>query len=165
MNIIFEDFTEKFAKEVMDIFNYYIENSFAAYPENRLPITFFGKLQMVSQGYPAYVIKDIDTRKVVGFCMLKPYSPLTVFNEAAEVSYFIDQKEVAKGIGRRALTKLEEDARKLNIRVLLANISGENEQSINFHLKNGFQECGRLHDIGKKKYKIFDVVWMEKKLS
>jgi len=39
-----------------------------------------------------------------------------------------------------------------------------NEQSLKFHKKYGFYECVRLHNIGKKKTKNFDVVWMEKEI-
>lgn len=37
---------------VIDIFNHYIENSFAAYPEKRLPYEAFGMLLNMSHGYP-----------------------------------------------------------------------------------------------------------------
>ncbi|AGL00091.1 hypothetical protein Desgi_0524 [Desulfoscipio gibsoniae DSM 7213] len=33
LNVKFEQMTQDYGKEVMDIFNYYVENSFAAYPE------------------------------------------------------------------------------------------------------------------------------------
>ena len=69
---------------------------------------------------------------------------------------------MGKGIGKAALEKLEEEAKKIGIKTLLADISSENTQSIHFHEKNGFRICGRFHNIGKKKGKNFDVVWMEK---
>ncbi|KYK23909.1 hypothetical protein AYK25_00640 [Thermoplasmatales archaeon SM1-50] len=72
--------------------------------------------------------------------------------------------ETSKGIGQKALKKLEEEAKKIGITILLADISSENISSIEFHKKNGFKECGRFHHIGKKKGKYFDVVWMEKEI-
>lgn len=71
---------------------------------------------------------------------------------------------MAKGVGKQALEKLEGEAKKIGIKKLLVDISSENIQSINFHKKNGFVECGRFHNMGKKKGKYFDVVWMEKNL-
>jgi len=72
---------------------------------------------------------------------------------------------VGKGIGTKALKLLEEDGRNMGIKQILANISSYNEQSIEFHRKNGFLECGRFLNIGKKNGNNFDVVWMEKEIG
>jgi L-amino acid N-acyltransferase YncA len=164
MNLRFENMTNEYATEVMDIFNYYITHSFAAYPESPLPVAFFHKFLELTQGYPAFVIKKSESEKVVGFCFLRAYHPFPVFRGTAEITYFLEKNELGKGIGKQALERLEEEARKRGITTLLADISSENIQSINFHKKNGFQECGRFHAVGKKNGKSFDVVWMEKKL-
>ena len=33
-------------ESIMDIFNYYVENTFAAYPENKLPYQEFDKIEI-----------------------------------------------------------------------------------------------------------------------
>ena len=165
MNINYEPMTEKHGREVMDIFNYYVENSFAAYPEQKLPYEFFGKFLEMTRGYPAYVIKEATAGKVIGFCFLRAYNPMPVFRETAEISYFLDKDEVGKGIGKDALGLLEREGRKMGIKYILANISSHNDQSLQFHKKNGFIECGRFLNIGRKSGKDFDVVWMEKEIK
>ena len=162
MNIIFEKMTETHSKEVLDIFNYYVENGFAAYPNAKLPYEYFSKFLEISNGLPAYVIKNKDTEKVTGFCFLKPYNPLPTFKETAELTYFIEKDFVGIGIGKSALNLLEEEAKELGIKHLLANISSKNEQSLKFHIKNGFIECGQFHNIGKKNGENFDIIYMEK---
>jgi len=165
MNLIFVKMTKEYSKEVMDIFNYYIENSFAAYPESKLTYEFYNKFLETTKGYPAFIIKNKNDGKIVGFCFLRAYNPFPVFKETAEITYFLEKNEIGKGIGKEALNKLERKAKKIGIKKLLANISSENITSIEFHKKNGFKECGRFHSIGKKKDKHFDIVWMEKTLS
>ena len=59
--------------QIIDIFNYYVENSFAAYPESKVPDEFFGSFLNLTQGYPFLVAKDMGG-KVVGFGSLRPYS-------------------------------------------------------------------------------------------
>ena len=162
--IIFENMTKKYEKEIMDIFNYYIENSYAAYPDLKLPYKFFNRFIQMTKGYPAFVLKNKKTMKVIGFCFLRPYNPFPVFKETAEITYFIEKNEVRKGFGKEMLKKLEEEAKKIGIKRLLADISSKNIQSIQFHKKNGFKRCGQFHNVGKKKGKNFDVVWMEKAL-
>jgi len=162
MNIEFENMTQEYSKEVIDIFNYYVENSYAAYPESKLPYKFFNKFLEMTKGYPAFIIKNKNNDKILGFCFLRAYNPFPVFKETAEITYFLEKNEIGKGIGKKMLSKLEQEAKKVGINKLLANISSENILSINFHKKNGFKECGRFHEIGKKREKYFDIIWMEK---
>ena len=150
-------------KPVMEIFNYYIENSFSAYPETRLPDQFYARFLEISQIYPSFIMKDSDM--VIGFCLLRPYNPFPVFRETAEITCFIHKDFTGKGIGALALEKLEECARKAGIKKLMADISSENTLSIKFHLANGFTECGKFTNVGKKFNRYFSVVWMEKDLK
>jgi phosphinothricin acetyltransferase len=159
----FENLKAEYAHEVMDIFNYYIENSFSAYPEKRLPNEFFGKFIEMTKGYPAYTMKLKG--KVIGFCFIRAYNPFPAFNRTAEISYFIHKDFSGKGLGKKSLQRLEEDARKMGISTLLASITSENIQSLEFHKRNGFIEYGRFPDIGKKFDKTFDIIWMGKKIS
>jgi len=165
MDYRFEPMTEKHRKEVIDIFNYYVENSYAAYFEKKLPYEFFDKLLEMTKGYPAYVIMNTSASKVLGFCLLRPHHSSPVFKQTAEITYFIEKDQVGKGIGTKALKLLEEDGRNMGIKQILASISSYNEQSIEFHRKNGFLECGRFLNIGKKNGNSFDVVWMEKEIG
>ncbi|MCK9627161.1 MAG: N-acetyltransferase family protein [Bacteroidales bacterium] len=149
-------------KEIMEIFNYYIETTTAAYPQHPLPEAFFGKILEVTAEYPAFTI--LSDKKVVGFCFLKPHNPLPTFRRSAEITYFIKKEYTGKGLGKMALEILEQEAPKTGIKNILASISGDNDGSINFHRKNGFVECGRFKDAGEKFGKTFDVVWMIKKV-
>lgn len=149
----------------MTIFNHYVENSYAAYPEKKLPIEFFNFLIEKSSGYPAYAIINPINNLVVGFCSLKPFIPFSTFKETAEISYFIEPSEVGKGAGSQALNLLEAKGREIGIRQILASISSLNEQSLNFHNKNGFRECGKFKNVILKKNIHFDIIWMQKEIS
>jgi len=143
---------------------HYIDNSFAAYPGQKVPYEFYGMMLEKIQGYPAYAIVNTSINNVVGFCYLKMYHPFAVFKETAEITYFIEPLEVGKGIGKLALKLLEEKGKEKGIRQILASISPKSEQSIIFHLKNGIKECGRFTNVGKKKGEHFDIVWMQKSI-
>ena len=162
-NLNFEKFDMTQEKEVMDIFNYYVKNSFAAYPEKQLPYEFFGKMIEMTKGYPAYVMKVNE--KIIGFCFIRAYNPFPAFSETAEITYFIDKDYSGKGFGKMALEKLEGEAQKLGIKTILASITSENVDSLKFHRKNGFAECGKFPAIGNKFGKPFDIIWMFKKIA
>jgi len=150
-------------ESVIDIFNYYIENSFAAYPEKRVPYEFFDLFVQSVAGYPSAIIKD-KNKTVLGFGMLRPHSPIPTLAETAEITYFIRPEYTGRGIGSLMLDYLLSRAREKGLHCILASISSLNEGSIHFHLRNGFSECGRFRKSGKKHGKSFDIVWMQKLL-
>lgn len=147
--------------QVIDIFNYYIENGFAAFLDKRLNYESFQPLLAMTEGYPFYVIED-EIKAVIGFGFLGRYHPSQVFNRVAELSYFILPPHTQRGLGTQLLNILSTKAKELGIETLLANITSLNHPSLSFHLARGFKECGRFVRIGRKHNTDFDVVWMQK---
>lgn len=150
-------------ESIMDIFNHYVENSFAAYPENKLPYQAFDMLLQMSNGFPTRSLKD-HNGKIVGFGMLHTHNPMPTFSQTAEVTYFIHPDHTGKGLGKMLLGSLVKGAVEKGITNILANISSLNPNSIKFHQKNGFVECGRFKKVGKKNGQEFDTIWMQKML-
>lgn len=162
-DVTFEKLSNDHRISVMNIFNFYIENDFSAYPEEILNYEYFDNFLAISNKYPAFAIKYNEN--VVGFCFLNSYNPFSSFKETAQITYFIDKDFKGKGIGKIALKKLEIEAQKNGIKNILANIASVNEESIAFHLKNGFVKCGEFENIIKKKSKVFNIIWMQKILD
>lgn len=161
MNCRLEKVLAEDCNQVIDIFNHYVENSFAAYPDSKVPYEFFQSFINLTQGYPFLVARDPSGR-VLGFGCLRPYSPLPTFSRAAEITNFVSPEHIGEGIGQRILDRLLQEARKMGIITILASISSQNSQSLAFHKKNGFVECGRFVGIGRKMGREFDVVWMQR---
>jgi phosphinothricin acetyltransferase len=150
-------------KPIIDIFNYYVENTFATFPESKLPYKAFDMFLDMSKGLPTATIKD-QKAKLVGFGMLRTFNQMPAFSRTAEITYFIDNDHTGKGLGKTLLEFLEREGRERGIATILANISSLNTGSIHFHKNNGFVEAGRFKKVGKKNGQIFDTVWMQKML-
>ncbi len=163
MKIYLEALAREDAAEVIDIFNYYIENSFAAYPETKLPIEFFDMLFLMTTGYPALTARN-DDKVLMGFGFLRPYNPMPTFIKTAEVTYFVRHDFIGKGVGKALHDYLLRFGKEMGLHTVLANVSSLNEESINFHLRNGFTECGRFKEAGEKRGKMFDIVYFQKML-
>jgi phosphinothricin acetyltransferase len=149
------------AREIMDIFNYYVEKSFAAYPEQRLPVQFFSMVRERSPDYPSVVVKD-GNGAIAGFALLHAHNPFPTFSHTAEFTCFVRVGMTGQGLGSRMLHILEEEAKKQGISCILASISSLNEDSVRFHARHGFTECGRFRGVVKKRGTTFDTVWMQK---
>lgn len=159
-----EPWNESHAEGVMAIFNHYIEHDFSAYFDEARPVAFFGKMMEMAEGYPAFVALD-EAGEVVGFALLGAYHHAPAFKETAMITYFIDPAHTGKGIGKLMLNELVAQTKEKGIRNIIASISSLNEGSQAFHAKNGFSECGRLADIGRKFGRSFDVVYMQLKIG
>ena len=146
---------------ILGIFNHYVENTFAAYPDKKLPWQAFDALLALANGLPTGTLKDRNGR-VVGFGMLRPHHPLPTFSRTAEVTCFLHPAYTGRGLGKTLLAYLENKAKDRGITSILACISSLNPGSIDFHRKNGFVECGKFIKVGEKMGLAFDTVWMQK---
>ncbi|RNC63164.1 MAG: L-methionine sulfoximine/L-methionine sulfone acetyltransferase [Candidatus Dichloromethanomonas elyunquensis] len=149
---------------VIDIFNYYIENTYAAYPEKPVGYEFYDLLLQAVKGYPALALIT-EEGEVIGFGFLRSFHPMPVFKRTAEISYFLKQNYVGNGLGQILLETLITEAKKIDIDLILASICSINKPSIQFHLKHGFEECGKFESAGKKKDRDIDILWMQKRLT
>jgi phosphinothricin acetyltransferase len=164
MGLRFNYMTENDRLPVIDIYNYFIMKSYAAYPAETVDYNYFDYFLQIIGDYPAYTLK-MTNDDIIGFAFLHPYRPINTFYETAEITYFILPEYTRAGAGSVILEQLITDANKRGIKKILASISSLNEQSIQFHKKHNFIECGRLPGIGKKFSNYFDVVYMIRDLT
>ena len=158
-----ERMTDAHGKPVIDIFNYYIEHSFAAFCEQPLPYEYYAALLERIGTLPSCIAKD-EAGAVVGFSFLRPYHPAPTLRRTAEIGYFIHPEHTRKGLGGQILDYLMGEARQRGIDNFVASISSRNEPSLAFHRAHGFAECGRFKAVGRKNGCDFDVVWMQRKI-
>lgn len=151
-------------EQVIAIFNHYIENSMAAYPQKALPVQAWDFLRNKCIHGTIFVAEDAEA-KVVGFAMLKSFMDLDTFSHTADVGYFVHPNHVGRGLGKLFLAKLEEAALNFGIKILVANVSSLNPESIAFHEHTGFVKCGELPMVGKKHGELFNIIWYYKDIS
>ncbi len=163
MEIHFNKLTEKYKKETIDIFNYYIEHTTAAYRSEKVDYDFFSAL-VDENVVSAYAVMN-NSNDVIGFCMLEKYKNIQTFNELGDCMYFIKPEMTGKGVGREIVSLLENDAKRRGMKKLVVDISDENEKSIAFHKKHGFVEYGRLENCWKKFDKNLGIVYMHKDIG
>ena len=149
---------------MIDILNYFIKHSYAAYPEKEVGPDFFDRFWEMTRGYPKVVVKAADG-EIIGFGAMRPFHFADTFKRTAEISYFLLPPHTRKGLGTSILGRFIREARQKGIDSLLACISSRNPESLSFHRQNGFRECGRFLRVGRKFGEDFDVVWMQRQLE
>ena len=137
MNLSFEKLSLEHKYPVMEIYNYYIEHTFAAFPGTKLPSNFYEKILEDIKDYPAYAVKLDD--KIVGFCYLCSYKNYKTLRETAEVICYLSYNAKGKGIGYNCLKKLEDDAREMglkNLRIAASSLTSAHNGLV-AHIENG----------------------------
>jgi phosphinothricin acetyltransferase len=158
--VILREVREGDHDSIITIFNYYAATSYAAYPEIPINDRFFAVLR---EGALAFYVLECEAH-VVGFGLMKPLLPFPAFLTTGILTYFIQPEYTHMHLGKKLLDRLTDDAKKIGMTSLVANMASKNRSSIQFHLHQGFTEVGRLHNAGSKFGEPFDMVWMQKML-
>jgi len=148
--IRFSPVSEKDGEEIIDLFNYYIEHSFAAFPEQKVPQEFFSCFFETCRHYPS-VVARLPDGTLAGFGLLRAHNPMPAFRHTAEITYFVRPDMTGKGLGSKMLRLLEAAGKERGVTTILAGISSLNEESIRFHTQQGFRRAGGLSGSGQKK--------------
>ena len=165
MNIKFESMNDSHADGVIKVFNYYAENRTVTFLPKALPVPAYQMILKRSEGYPAYVLIDTDIDQIIGFVQLSAFNPIPTFKKATAYTCFIAPEYTGKKLGELCLKKIEEDARVQGIKIIISDISSENDGSIRFHERHGFKRAGELKNIGEKLGRTFGIVYMQKDIA
>jgi L-amino acid N-acyltransferase YncA len=152
------------APAILDIINYNILNSTALYDytirslENQIAI-FEDKLE---KGFPIIVATENDI--VVGFGYYSEFRFREAYKFTVEHSVYAHQNHIGKGIGKLILEHLIELAKTQKLHTMIGVIDSENQSSIAFHQKFGFEIVGTVKESGFKFDRWLDSVFVQKML-
>jgi L-amino acid N-acyltransferase YncA len=163
MQVRFVKMEETHLPQVRDLYNWYIANSVATFHTE--PVASTHLLDFIYLNHPkykSYVILDNDT--FAGYCFLTAYKKRQAYDRTAEVTLYLKPEYCHRGIGRIALSKLEQEAVAQGIKNLMAIISFDNDGSVRLFEKAGFAKCGHFRNVGEKFNRVLDVVAYQKEL-
>jgi phosphinothricin acetyltransferase len=160
-NITIHDFRQSDLDTMLAVFNSFVRDSHAAYPESELNRGQFETIMAQAK----IIVTLRHEEAVIGFGFISSYKPLGNFDHTGVLTYFILPDYTGVGLGTRLLHELFRRGREAGISNYLAHISSRNEQSLNFHRKHGFKEVGRFKEVARKFGELIDVVWVQKQPS
>ena len=102
---------------------------------------------------------------VVGFAYLSLYRPRVGYRFTRENTVYVEAGYRGRGVGRRLLEALLEEARRSSVHAVIAVIEAENAVSIRLHERLGFELIGTEREVGFKFGRWLDSVHMELLLS
>ncbi len=144
------------------IYNHVVETSTAIFMD--APVTQANRAEWISarrdQGYP--VLVAIDDKGVAGFASFGDFRSFPGYRFTVEHSVHVRDDARGRGIGQRLMEALIPLARAKGKHILIAGIDADNEGSIRFHQKLGFDETARMPEVGFKFGRRLNLVFMQR---
>ncbi|MCP8615799.1 GNAT family N-acetyltransferase [Salirhabdus salicampi] len=145
--------------DIRNIMNYYIHETTATFDIEEKKVEKVKEWFHQFQDFPLFVA-DKDN-EVVGYASLLPYQKKEAYKHTMELSIYIDPNSHGFGIGKQLMEMILLEAKKREIHSIIAIITTENEQSIEFHKRFGFEHKGTLHEVGFKHGRWLDVSYFQ----
>ncbi|MEM9826968.1 MAG: N-acetyltransferase family protein [Planctomycetota bacterium] len=87
------------------------------------------------------------------------------YSRTVEHCVYLAPDATGAGTGSRLLRQLIDTATAAGLHVMVGAIDGENESSIRFHQRLGFEVTGRMPQVGRKWGTWRDLVWVQRTLG
>ncbi|MFZ4105483.1 GNAT family N-acetyltransferase [Flavobacterium sp.] len=164
MEIKIRSYNIEDAPFILEIINYNILYSTALYDyeprtlENQIAIL----QEKMTKGFP--VLVATENEKVVGFGYYSEFRFREAYKFTVEHSVYVHPNYHGKGTGKLILENLILLAKGQNLHTMIGVIDSENQSSIEFHKKFGFEFAGTIKESGYKFNRWLDSVFMQKML-
>jgi phosphinothricin acetyltransferase len=159
--IIIRDAVEADLPQILEIYNEVIINTTAvfSYEPHTLQMREQWFTERRQQGFPI-VVADEDG-VIVGFAALGWFRAWPAYKHTCENSLYVKTGNRGKGIGKLLLKALIDEAKQINMHVIIAGIEALNEGSIALHKQFGFEEAALLKEVGYKFDAWLDLLFMQ----
>ncbi len=150
--------------EILEIYNEVIRTSTAVYREIEFSAehgaAWFDAKR--SGGFPFIVAKDASG--ITGFGTLGEFRAPPCYQHSVEHSVHVRADRRGRGIGRRLVIELMNQAKAMHKHVMIAGVDADNAVSIKLHESLGFIKVAHFHEVGFKFGRWLDLVFLECRL-
>lgn len=149
---------------LFDIYGYYIENATATFEITQITPEIMGeRIAETLRDFPYLVWEENGI--ILGYCYAHRLGEREAFRFGAELCIYLHPQCVGGGVGSQLYSKLMALLSQQGICNAFASITAENEGSIRFHCRHGFQMVGTIPRAGYKFDHWLDLCWMWKPLN
>jgi len=155
------DAVETHVPAILAIHNEVIATSTAIYSET--PSTLAERVDWwrsrIASGFPVIVAEDDSG--LVGYASFGEFRGRPGYRFTVEHSVYVRQDRRGSGAGVVLMTHLIDRARAAGKHVMIAGVDAENEASIRFHERLGFERVARFKQVGYKFGRWLDLVFLQ----
>ena len=151
------------AAAVAELYRWHVENGFGTFEEEPPSTEEIARRisSVLERGLP-WLLTEAGG-ELLGYAYAAPYRDRSGYRFTAETSVYMTPEVQRRGVGRALLSVLLERCAAQGFRRVIASIGdSDNTASIRLHEACGFEICGRLHQVGFKRGRWLDVVYLQK---
>lgn len=161
--IEFIEAKEEDRSRMLDIYNYYIENTTATFDLGKVSMEEFKDRVFINNSrYKSFLV--FMNNQFIGFTFLTQFRKKPAYVNTAELGLYLKPEFTAKGIGIEIVNYMEKVAKENHFDMLVASISGENIPSLKLFRKMGYTQCAHYKDIAVKFGRKVDLIDFQKAL-
>lgn len=150
--------------QILDIYAPYILHTAVSFEETVPAISAFTRrFTEISKQFPFLVWEE--NGEILGYAYASAPFTRAAYRWCAEPSVYLAPRAQGRGIGTALYEKLEEYLRRQGYCVSYAIVTAENEPSLRFHRKCGYEILARFDNCGYKLGAWHGIVWLEKRLQ
>lgn len=114
--------------------------------------------------FPIYIFYVGNKR--IGWGSINLFYNREAYQKVGEVSIYLEKSNIGKGYSKECLSLLEDEAKKLGFKTLLAYIFNKNIASLELFKKQGYTKSAMFEEIAKfKDYSTQDLVILRKEFT
>ena len=149
------------AKELLNIYKYYVENTAITFEYDVPSIEEFSeRIKNTLKKYPYLIAENEDG--IYGYAYASAFKSRQAYDWAVETSIYVKNGDSRHGVGTLLYNELEKYLKLQNIINVNACIAYPNEKSEDFHKKFGYKTVAHFTKCGYKFGQWHDMIWMEK---
>jgi len=148
------------AKQIADIYNYYVLNSVVTFDE--VPFTetaFRDRIFSISSTYPFLVYEEENM--VLGYAYANMFRQKPAYKNTVETTIYLANEAQGKQIGTKLYGSLLNLLRDQKYHVAIGGLTLPNEASVKLHEKLGFEQVAHFKEVGYKFNQWLDVGFWE----
>lgn len=136
---------------IRDIYDYYVENTTVTFDEDGVSLDGWrDKLANLNGLGLPFIVAEATDGTVLGYALVMPWKPKKAYRYTVENSIYLGREATGRGIGPVLLAELLDRSTAAGLKQVIGVIAEEAEVSIRLHERFGFEEIGRMHDVGFK---------------
>lgn len=109
-------------------------------------------------GFPVIVAEEGG--EALGYASYGPFRAGEGYAQTVEHSVYVARRARGRGIARLLMARLIERARAAGLHRMIGGVSADQRASLELHRRLGFVEEGRLGEVGVKRGRRLDLVFM-----
>jgi L-amino acid N-acyltransferase YncA len=163
MKIKFVPYKLKYLNFITRLYNDYVLNSTSTYHIKPLSSDeVYQYFQLKNSRTFAFVIASEKLNEEIGFCLIKPFSQKQGYFYTGEITIYLRNAFLGRGIGQKCVDYLEDVAKENNYHVIIAAVCSINTGSIRLFEKRGYKRCGHFKQVGYKFDKKLDDIYFQR---